>query len=87
MRSSWRPSSALSSLAMKRERFYDGLQLIWDLDDQEERAIVERLLSHSVHSLPLQVCQEISYLNATECSCRTFSGRILWRVMHLAAHR
>eukprot|EP00928_Gymnodinium_smaydae_P004130 TRINITY_DN11436_c0_g3_i1.p1 TRINITY_DN11436_c0_g3~~TRINITY_DN11436_c0_g3_i1.p1 ORF type:complete len:446 (-),score=20.95 TRINITY_DN11436_c0_g3_i1:162-1499(-) len=53
-------------LALKRENFRDELYLIWDFDDDEERAIVDRLLKEDVHSWPLQVCQEIGYLNATQ---------------------
>jgi len=51
--------------ACKRENLRDELQLIWDFDDDDDRAIVERLLHESVHCWPVQVCQEISHLNAT----------------------
>jgi len=53
-------------LAYKRDRFCDELQMIWDFNDAEERAVVDRLLHEDVHCWPLHVCQELSFLNATE---------------------
>merc|ERR1711879_310346 len=44
----------------------DELFLVWDFDDYEERTIVERLLHVDVHNRPMQVCQELTHLNATQ---------------------
>lgn len=52
-------------LEKKRACFRDELELIWDFNDVEEREIVERLLDETVHNWPLQVCQELTHLNAT----------------------
>jgi len=54
------PSQLIRS--KKAECFQDELELIWDLDDPEEGAIVQRLIQANVHNWPMQVCQELSYL-------------------------
>jgi len=53
-------------LMYKRDCFRDELQMIWDFEDEDERAIVDRLVQGDVHCWPVHVCQEISHLNATQ---------------------
>lgn len=53
-------------IEQKRERFHDELSLIWDLSIKTERAYVDRLLHKNVKNWPVQVCQELSYLNANQ---------------------